>query len=65
MNTPKMDKSKLIVTDLKDSSEERKYWHTRSPQERLANLELNRQIIYGYDPFTTRLHRVFEITQRS
>jgi hypothetical protein len=35
----------------------------KSPQERMAALELMRQILYGYDPATTRLQRVFEIAE--
>ncbi len=39
----------------------RAYWHSRTPQERLAALELMRQKAYGYDPATTRVQRVIEI----
>jgi len=40
-----------------------KYWHSRTPQERLWALELMRQEAYGYDPATARLQRVLEIVQ--
>lgn len=56
-----VDRSALEVTALGDDSSEREYWLSRSPEERLAALELMRQIIYGYDPATTRLQRVLEI----
>lgn len=42
---------------------DRAYWHSRTPQERVAALELMRQKAYGYDPATARLQRVLEITQ--
>jgi hypothetical protein len=40
-----------------------KYWHSRTPQERLCALELMRQEAYGYDPTTVKLQRVLEIVQ--
>ena len=48
-----------------EESDEKSYWFSKTPYERLAAVEFMRQIIYGYDPSTTRLQRVFEITQRS
>jgi len=55
MNTsdfPKIDKRAFAVVSL-DESEEKQYWHAKTPRERLEALELMRQIIYGYDPATT------------
>lgn len=40
-----------------------KYWHSRTPQERLWAVELMRQEAYGYDPATATLQRVLEISQ--
>jgi hypothetical protein len=60
---PKIDKRAFAVVSL-DESEEKQYWHAKTPHERLEALELMRQIIYGYDPATTRLQRVFEVAQR-
>jgi acyl-CoA reductase-like NAD-dependent aldehyde dehydrogenase len=40
-----------------------KYWHSRTPQERLRALELMRQEAYGYDPATARLQRVIEFVK--
>lgn len=57
---PKMDKSAFSVVSLDDESDEKAYWQTKTPQERLAALELLRQIMYGYDPVTTRVERVIE-----
>ncbi len=59
-----MDKTRLLVTALDDDSDERAYWLSQSPHKRLAALEQMRQIIYGYDPSTTRLQRVLTITER-
>jgi hypothetical protein len=62
---PRLDKTKITITTLSDEAEERKYWRSRSPAERLAALEIMRRILYGYDPSTTRLQRVLEITRRT
>jgi hypothetical protein len=35
----------------------------KTPCERLQAVELMRQIVYGYDPSTTRLQRVLEVAQ--
>ena len=62
---PKLDKTAIQITSLTDSSGEKEYWLTKSPAERLEALETMRQIIYGYDPLTTRLQRFFEVTKRA
>ena len=59
----KIDKSALSVISFSEESEEREYWHSKTPYERLEAVELMRQINYGYDPATTRLQRVLEVAQ--
>ena len=61
----KMDKKAFSAGSLWDPSDETAYWLSKTPQERLQALELMRQIVYGYDPATTRLQRVFEVAQRT
>ena len=61
---PKVRRDAFKVASLFDQSDEKEYWLSKTPQERLEAVELMRQIIYGYDPSTARLQRVFEITQR-
>ncbi|HID51852.1 MAG TPA: hypothetical protein EYP41_07445 [Anaerolineae bacterium] len=58
-----VNKSVVSITSLTDKSDEKAYWLSKTPQERLEALELMRQIIYGYDPSTTRLQRILTITQ--
>jgi len=65
IHLPKLDKTTLSVASLTDPSDEKAYWLTKSPYERLAAVETMRQIIYGYNPLTTRLQRLLEITQRT
>ena len=64
VDTARMDKTAFSAASLTDPSDEKQYWQTRTPEERLAALELMRQICYGYDPAATRLQRVLSITQR-
>lgn len=60
-----MDKSALTVTPLSDETEEREYWSRKSPEERLRAVESIRQIVYGYDPSTSRLQRVLTVAKLS
>lgn len=59
----KVDRTAFVVTSLHES-DEKEYWLSKTPEERLQALELMRQVVYGYDPTTARLQRVLEITQR-
>lgn len=62
--TLKMDRTALAVSSLYDESSEKAYWLAKSPKERLAALELMRQIIYGYEYETApRLQRVLAIAK--
>jgi len=62
---PKIDKTIFTVASLFDQSDEKAYWLSRTPYERLEAVELMRQIIYGYNPSATRLQRVLEVIQCS
>ncbi len=59
---PKLDKTSFGVSSLTAPSDEKEYWLKKTPHERLAAVETMRQIIYGYDPLTTRLQRFLEVT---
>jgi hypothetical protein len=59
----KVDRTAFSVGSLRDPPDERAYWWSKTPQERLEALEIMRQIAYGYDPATERLQRVLEIAQ--
>ncbi|HEY5041402.1 MAG TPA: hypothetical protein VIK53_05310 [Verrucomicrobiae bacterium] len=43
---------------------DRAWWHSLTPQERLAHLEIARQYAYGSEMFDRRLSRVPEMSQR-
>ena len=60
----KLDKSAISVVPLSEADDEKAYWLSKTPHERLEALEFVRQVFYGYDPATTRLQRVFEVVKR-
>jgi hypothetical protein len=64
-NQLEVDKTSMVISSLDEPNDELVYWSTKTPIERMVAIELMRQILYGYDPTSTRLQRVLTITQRS
>ncbi len=62
---PRLDKQTMNVTSLDDIEEEKKYWFSKSPLERIEAIEINRRMIYGQDRVTSRLQRFFETAELS
>jgi hypothetical protein len=60
---PRLNKKIVKVTSLNDIEEEKKYWMSKSPLERIEAIEINRRMIYGQDRTTSRLQRFFEIAE--
>jgi len=56
----KMDRTKLSVVDLKDSSDI-EYWNKQSPKDRLLAIQIHRQVAYGRSTTSGRLQRILEI----
>ena len=65
LDFPKLQRDAFTVASVFDQPDEKSYWLSKTPYERLEAVELMRQIIYGYDSSATRLQRVLEVTQRS
>jgi hypothetical protein len=63
LHSVKIDRKAFSVASTLEPSDEKAYWLSKTPSERLQAAELMRQIVYGYDPSTTRLQRVLEIAQ--
>jgi hypothetical protein len=59
----RLDKTAFVVASITDESDEKLFWLSKSPAERLEAAEYLRQIVYGYDPTTTRLQRFFEVAE--
>ena len=58
-----VDRSAFSIASLEDESDERAYWQSKTPYERLQAIEMTRQVIYGYEPSTARLQRFFEVVE--
>ena len=61
---PELQKTAFTVASVREESNEKSHWLSKTPYERLEAVELMRQILYGYDPSTTRLQRILEVAQR-
>jgi len=60
---PSLNKKIVKVTSLDDIEEEKKYWFSKSPLERIEAIEINRRMIYGQDRVSERLQRVLTIAE--
>lgn len=60
-NLPKLDKTAFSVASLFELSDEKQFWLSKTPYERLRAVEAMRKIIYGYDPSANRLQRVLKL----
>ena len=61
----KLDKTVLSVTSFAEADKEDKaYWLSKTPHERLTALERMRQINYAYDPVSDRIQRTIEVAER-
>ncbi len=63
LDSLKIDKTAFAVTSLFDEPDDKEYWLSKTPYERLEAVELMRQIVYGYSPSSTRLQRVLAVAQ--
>ena len=58
---PRLDKSAFSVVPLSEADDDLEYWLSRTPEERLSAVEVNRWLVYGYDEATAPLERVLEV----
>ena len=47
-----------LLTGEEAELEDRVFWHSKTPEERLAAAELLRQVAYGYDASTARIQPI-------
>ena len=45
-------------------NDEKNYWRSKTPIDRLKAIELNRKIVYGYGDTPPRFQRFFEVVER-
>jgi hypothetical protein len=66
LNLERLDRTVVgVTTFLEAEQEDRQFWHSRTPEERLTYVEWLRQRNWGYDSATTRLQRVLAVVERS
>jgi hypothetical protein len=63
---PKIDRTAFsVVSSFEEADkQDKEYWHSRTPYERLQYMELLRRINYG-SVVATRLQRVLEVAERA
>jgi hypothetical protein len=54
----------IVYSHEEAEAEDRAYWFSKTPYERLVAAECIRRTLYGYDPDTVAVRRVFEIVSR-
>ena len=59
----KVNRTVLSVASLHDASDDA-YWQSRTPEERLMAIQINRQAAYGKSSATGRLQRILEVVKR-
>lgn len=62
LKNTRLDKNVLSISSLSDQSDDKKYWLSRTPIERIEHIELLRRINYGHAA-SARLQRVLEIVE--
>ena len=62
-NELQVDRTVMTVTDL-DQDDEDQFWWSRTPEERLKAIEVNRQAVYGYHNTPPRFQRLLEVARR-
>lgn len=58
----RLDKTKISISNSFDNSDEKEFWLSRTPEERLAYMEKLRRINYG-DKAGKRLQRILEVVK--
>jgi hypothetical protein len=60
-----VDRSQLrVMSHSEAEQEDREYWLSRSPQERLRQVEFLRELNYGSEVLDQRLQRVLAVSER-
>lgn len=63
LDSLRVDRTRFEVCSLSELTDDREYWRSKTPAERLEALEIMRQIAYGYDPATARIEKVLEVVK--
>ena len=64
-NIDGIDRSAFSVAGFGEQDEDnRNYWLSKTPLERLEGVETIRRVLYGYDPACVRIERVLEVVEQ-
>jgi hypothetical protein len=58
-----VDRSVVTCGEALGESDEKAFWLSRTPLDRLEAVEFLRETAFGYDPTTARLQRVLEVAE--
>lgn len=58
-----MDRTAVTIQSLHDEPDDKRWWWSRTPLERLAAIEVMRRVVYGHAAADGRLQRVLEVAQ--
>lgn len=58
----RFDKTAFRIHSLDEEGDDRAFWWSKTPDERLLALEMMRQSMFGYDPITDRVQRVLTVS---
>jgi hypothetical protein len=61
LKTLKLDKTAFSIRRITDPSDDKAYWLSRSPEERMRAMMIYCQLNYGPDFSTQRMQRVLEV----
>ena len=59
----RIDRSVVVVGSMYDQSNDRAFWLSKTPDERMEAIQYLREIAYGHDAATARLARVLEVAE--
>ncbi len=62
---PSLNKKIVNITSFDDIEEEKNYWFSKSPHERIEAIEINRRMVYGQARVASRLQRFLETAKLS
>jgi len=60
-DSQQINRESFSIIPLQNNDNDTEYWLSRPFEERIHAVEFLRQLMFGYDPATERLQRVFEL----
>jgi hypothetical protein len=64
INFESVDRTAVVITTLDAEDDAKRFWWSKTPEERLQAVEFFRRLNYGHDACTGQIQRVVEIIER-